>query len=417
MVAILILGGLLLIITGLVWLVMLAFGTSLLWGLGSLIPPINLAYALRHWRTARKAVVLGSMGFIPLVVGVTMLAAQDPARLQAILSLHWLGDEEPQQSELAIRLRGQLNGQRFVPQHAELIDGVLTLREGIDFYARRELIIRLGRRVPGALRLDVLPQDEGKQPEVEISWLLPDQELPEARRILRGYTLHLDLQPVSPNKLAGEFHIVLPPQFATTLSGRLELFTDQLRYRDGQVDTTYDSRDTVAHVVREYLQRRFSTREVELQPLPTLGLPARELKVQVEARISGQLQQLSLQLFKSDARGWSVRNDRYPPLAPPTAAAPSTTPVAALETSADSGASQPIDRREHFSLQRLLSNPSDYRNLELRLTTIHRTTAQGRFAGLDGDGRLMIRRSLGGAGEASFSVRAAEIERMELLEP
>lgn len=65
MVALLILGGLLLIITGLVWLVMLAFGTSLLWGIGSLIPPINLAYALRHWRIARKAVVLGSMGAIP----------------------------------------------------------------------------------------------------------------------------------------------------------------------------------------------------------------------------------------------------------------------------------------------------------------------------------------------------------------
>lgn len=417
MVALLILGGLLLIITGLVWLVMLAFGTSLLWGIGSLIPPINLAYALRHWRIARKAVVLGSMGAIPLVVGVTMLAAQDPGRLQAILSLRWMGGDEPQLAELDIRLRGELNGQRFLPQHAELIDGVLTLREGHDFYARRELVIRLGEQPQGALRLDVLPQDAGKQPEVEISWVLPDQDLPEARRIPRGYTLHLDLQPVAPNKLAGEFHLVLPPRFATTLSGRLELFMDQLRYRDGRVDATYDSRDTLAHVIHDYLQRRFSTREVDLRPLPPLSLPARELEVQVGARIAGQPQDLLLQLFKSDASGWRVRNDRYPPLAPVVPQPATATLVVARDAVGSISTSLPVDRREHFSLQQLLTNPRDYQNLELRVATLRGSMAQGRFAGLDRDGRLVIRRSLGGSGEASFSVGAEEIERIELLEP
>ena len=42
--ALLIIGGLLLMLAGLVWLVMRAFATSLLWGWGSLIPPITLLY-------------------------------------------------------------------------------------------------------------------------------------------------------------------------------------------------------------------------------------------------------------------------------------------------------------------------------------------------------------------------------------
>ena len=46
--ALLILGGLLLILAGLVWLVMLAFDTALLWGIASLLPPLNLVFALRH---------------------------------------------------------------------------------------------------------------------------------------------------------------------------------------------------------------------------------------------------------------------------------------------------------------------------------------------------------------------------------
>ncbi|MFZ6048802.1 MFS transporter [Pseudomonas sp. CR3202] len=417
MVALLILGGLLLIVVGLVWLLMLAFGTSLLWGFGSLLPPVTLAYVLYHWRNARKAVVLGAMGFIPLVVGLTMLAAQDPERLQAILSLRWLGEEQKVASELDIRLKGELNGQRFSPLQAELVDGILSLREGQDFYARRELIIRIGNQPEGALRLDVLPQDPGPQPEIEISWLLPEQELPEARRIPRGYTLHLDLQPVAPNRLAGDFHLVLPPRFATTLSGHLELYTDHLRYRDDQVDTTYDSRDTLAYVIRDYLQRRFATRDVVLAALPTFSLPARELEFEVEARVGGQVQRLPLQLVKSDLRGWSVQRDSFPPLPPPVAAPEVPREASQQAPSVAEQSTRPTDRREGFSLQHLLGNPGQYQELGMRVYTVHGTTAEGRFAGLDGEGRIQIRRNLGGAGAASFSLPVDEIERVELLEP
>jgi hypothetical protein len=414
MVALLILGGLLLIVTGLVWLVMLAFGTSLLWGFGSLLPPVTLAYVLYHWRNARKAVVLGAMGFIPLVVGLTMLAAQDPERLQAILSLRWLGQEDQARSELDIRLSGELNGQRFSPLEAELVDGILSLREGQDFYARRELTIRLGSQPQGALRLDVLPQDVGPKPEVEISWLLPEQELPEARRIPRGYTLHLDLQPVAPNRLAGDFHLVLPPKYATTLTGHLEVFTDHLRYRDGRVDPTYDSRDTLAYVIRDYLQRRFATRNIELVPLPAVSLPAREVDLEVEARVDGQAQRLPVQLAKSETKGWRVRRDSFPALAEPEAAPQA--PEEAQEPASVADA-RPVDRRLRFSLQRLLNNPSQYQELSMRVYTVRGSTAEGRFTGLDRDGRILIRRNLGGAGAASFSFDLDEVSHVELLEP
>ncbi|WAG77106.1 MFS transporter [Metapseudomonas furukawaii] len=413
MVALLILGGLLLILAGLAWLLVLAFGTSLLWGFGSLFPPVTLAYALYHWRTARKAVALGAMGFIPLIVGVTMMAAQQPERLQAILSLKWLDEGRGGASELDIRLAGELNGQRFRPVEAELVDGILSLREGQDFYARRELVIRLGRQPQGALELDVLPQDPGPQPEVEISWLQPEQELPEARRIPRGYTLHLKLQPVGPNRLAGDFHLVLPPKFATSLSGRLELYTDRLRYRDGRVDTRFDSRDTLAHVIRDYLQRRFATPEVELLPLPPVSLPAAHLELTVEARVRGELQRIPVQLERGQVKGWHVRGDRFPPLPKATAAAEAQADAVPVAVEP----SRPVDRRLDFSLPRLLSDPAPYQSLSMRLYTVRGSTAEGRFAGLDSEGRVLLQRSLGGAGAASFSFDVEDIAHIELLEP
>lgn len=412
--ALLILGGLLLIVFGLVWLVTLAFGSSLFWGLGSLFPPLTLLYVVRHWRIARKAVVLGSLGFIPLVIGLVLLADHDPTRLHAILSLRWLESAEQAPKELAIDLRGQLHGETFAPQQAELIDGVLSLREGEDFFARREVNIRLPKAPSGELRLDILPGDSGPLPEIEISWLQPEQDLPEARRLSQGYTLHLNLQPLAPNKMAGEFHLILPPQYQTALSGKLELFTDRLRYREGKVDTHFDSRDTLVYVLEDYLQRRYVSRNVSVRPLPSINLPAQQVDVQIEAMVDGQVQPLALSLSKSPNRGWMVQGDNYPRL-PATLVAPvvqlASKPVEATRSRST------LDRRLRFSLERLLRAPDQYLNLRMRALTEKGRAAEGQFAGINADGRIVIRRELSGPGEASYILRPTEVTQIELLEP
>jgi hypothetical protein len=416
--ALLILGGLLLILAGLVWLVMRAFGTSLLWGCAALLPPLTLLFVLRHWRRARQALGLSALGFIPLVVGLTLLASQDSERMAAILSLRWLEPEARTPSELNIELNGVLNGQPFAPQHGELIDGVLRLREGQDFFAHRELSIRLVQPAADGLRVDVLPTDEGVLPEVELSWLLPEQELPEARRLSRGYSLHLDLQSQPPNKLAGDFHLVLPARFKTTLSGKVELFSDGLRYRDGKVDRQVDSSDTLAFVIEDYLQRRFATRQVQLKPLPPQVLPAQSLELTVEARIDGQQQRLPILLRKTDARGWAVQADQFPPLPEVSrepALAQTSAPTAAPQP--EKTVSRPLDRRLRFSLEGLLRSPSRYQNLAMRVATERGNTAEGRFQGIDQQGRIVLQQRLGGTGQASFRLRPEEVSRIELLEP
>ncbi|WP_339524288.1 MFS transporter [Pseudomonas sp. EA_35y_Pfl2_R111] len=415
--ALLILGGLLLILASLVWLVMRAFATSLLWGWASFLPPFTLLYVLRHWRSARPAIALAGLGVIPLVVGLTLLASHDAQRLEAILSFKWLKPEVPVPAELAINLRGQLNGRPFAPQQAELLNGVLSLREGQDFFAQSELVIRLPSVEKGPVRVDVLPADKGILPEVEISWLLPEQELPEARRLSRGYTLHLDLQPVGQNKLAGDFHLVLPPQFKTTLSGELELFSNGLRYQGDKVDRQFDSVDTITHVIQDYLERRFASRDVELQPIGSLNFPLQSLDLNVQARINGELQQLPILLQKQDKRGWQVAADSFPPL-PSTLAPPVTDDKpAAVAAVVPERVSRPLDRRVRFSLDGLLRNPSRYQNLSMRAATERGNSAEGRFHGIDQDGRIILRQRMSGQGEVSYSLLPEEITRIELLEP
>jgi hypothetical protein len=414
----LILGGLLLILAGLIWLVMRAFDTGLLWGWASLIPPFTLLYVLRHWPRARKAVALSALGFIPLVVGLTLLASQDSQRLHALLSLQWLQPEVQAPAELAIDLQGVLHGQPFVPQQGELLGRILSLREGQDFFARRELLIRLPQPVTGALRIDVLPGDQGPLPEIEVSWLLPEQDLPEARRLNHGYTLHLNLQPVPPNRLAGDFHLVLPAQFKTTLSGKIEVFSDGLRYRDGKVDRNVDSTDTLAYVIEDYLQRRFATRAVQLSDLPALQLPADRLELTVDVLINGKAQQLPMRLSKTASRGWTVEADRFAAL--PDVVVGESRPqaqTAPAETASQQRISRPLDRRQRFSLEGLLRSPSRYENLTMRVSTTRGNLAEGRFQGVDQEGRIILRQRLSGSGAASYALRPEEVSKIELLEP
>lgn len=414
--ALLILGGLLLVVAGIVWLVVLAFGTSLLWGVGSLLPPITLLYVVRHWNVARKAIGLSGLGFIPLIVGFTLLANHEPERIEAIASLKWLEpDEQTQNRHLAIGLHGQLDGRPFNPRIGRFIDGVLTLREGDDLFARQEVSISLGTTQAGALRFDVLPQDVDPEPEIEISWMRPEQELPEARRIQNGYTLHLDLEPVPPNKLAGDFHLVLPARYHTSISGYVELFTDELRYRAGQVDLRHDSADTLIYLARDYLQRRFKTRAVTVESLAPMTFPAAALVIVVQAEVNGELGSFELDIQKGE-QGWMVRNDEYPPL-PADSETPSRVVAVQPQSLSDNSPSPRIDRRQRFSLERLLRNPARYEQLQMRAHTERGGIAEGRFIGVDREGNVAIRRILKGPGEATYNLAPENIVLLELLEP
>jgi hypothetical protein len=209
--------------------------------------------------------------------------------------------------------------------------------------------------------------------------------------------------------------LVLPAQFNTTLSGKIELFTNRLRYLDGQVDRRFDSRDTLSYVLEDYLQRRYASRAVRLAKLPAVSFPASSLQLEVEALVNAQPQRLTLLLSKTEAYGWSVQDDQFARLTEAVAVTPAAAPSGSTNTVAP--AHSTADRRLRFSLERLQRTPEQYSNLLIRVTTAHGSAAQGRFAGMNADGRIVIRREISGPGEASYILRPDEISQIELLEP
>lgn len=422
MAALLILGGFLLIALSILWLIVLAFQVGILWGVGSLLPPVLLVFVMRYWRVARKAVLLAALGCVPLIAGFTQLYSTQPERVEALLNLSWLQTAEDASGAEAISLNGDLYGEPFKPQYGEFINGVLMLREGDGFFAQRELRITVPQqRVTqelSALRLDVLPQDKGELPEVEIMWRHTEQRLPETRRISGGYTLHLDVLKQSPNVLQGGFHLVLPRQFKTSMSGEVQLLTDHLHYIAGQVDRQFDALSTLEYVLSEYYQRRYRTEQVHVEPLPSTVTFSAPLELTAVAQINGVQHTEPVRLLKSAEQGWYVQGDQYPEWSKQ----PEKERAATLEpeqqvASVENQTEQAVDRRSGFSLQHLLANPAQYQHVQVHVQTVQGNQINGRFMHLNEHGALVISRALQAPGRVTFTLMPAEVERIRLLEP
>ena len=313
--ALLILGACCLLLISLFWLALRAFARGAGWGLLCLLPPLTLLYLFRHGREARTPLLLAAVAALPLGIGLLGVAEQDPDRLRSLLSLEWLKPvRDPWQPD--IRLRGSLWGEPFAPVEGDFIEGRLRLSQGAANLDRRELVIHLGEFSGPQLTLDILPQD-AEVPTVELVRRLPGNPLPEALRLERGYSLHLQLRRQAPNRLVGDLHLGLPSAHRTWLSGPIEVFTDGLRYRAGSVDARFDSAHTLQHVIEDYLQRRFPQHRVEAVRLPDIDWHSRPLELRVQARIGNRALTLPLQLLKDEERGWRVAGDRYPPRGAP----------------------------------------------------------------------------------------------------
>jgi hypothetical protein len=65
--------GLILCFVGGIWILVNAFKTSILWGLGALfIPFVSLIFAIMHWDQNKKPFLISIAGIVVVVVGVMM---------------------------------------------------------------------------------------------------------------------------------------------------------------------------------------------------------------------------------------------------------------------------------------------------------------------------------------------------------
>src|SRR5699024_3711482 len=81
--------------------------------------------------------------------------------------------------------------------------------------------------------------------------------------INEGYRLHLVWYPLDKNQLAAQIELVLPSEQMTYLAGDTFIHTNKLRFKFGQVDPTYDHKDTLIYLLTQRIEDRYPSRLIK----------------------------------------------------------------------------------------------------------------------------------------------------------
>lgn len=224
MTALYILGGVVLAVPGWFWLWLRIAQQHWVWGIAGVLPPLALIGGLLHARAVLLPLLLHVAGLGLLGFGLFQLWQEEPEQLERLLQGQW--SEQVVALDAAGHLQGQLQGQPFVLERTRLQQGVLVLSQGQGLIANREIRIDLagyGRALMApAFGADVLPNDRGELPLVELLWQDKLSGQPHALRLSHGYTLSLSLDR-SAAGLSGKLYLSLPARQATAISGSFRI--------------------------------------------------------------------------------------------------------------------------------------------------------------------------------------------------
>ncbi|WP_111656829.1 hypothetical protein [Isoalcanivorax indicus] len=409
-------------------------GRSPLW---FLLPLVGLRYVQEHFAEVWWAALMRVLGVALVLIGLGLALVRDPLLLQSPLRLFASEQGVPMlagsqradlntfvSSEDAIRiairnddnprLSGNLNGQPFVYDRVELVNGVLTAQQGDGFLSDLSVRIMLHQDpLPITQRRTVLVRpDDPSPPEIHVSWRTSDSELPETRIIRSGYRMELQLAPLDNNRLTGFLQLILPDTRRSFLSGDFTAHTNRLRYVDGRVDVTFDHVDTLNYLVREHLHGQFPEGAVQEMRILETRMQRRESTATSRVRVvlfNGRIEERLLHLTRAEV-GWSVR--------------PGRAEVIVIEEGEQGGlrrvesAPRSTHKEEASAPPRPITQPfhalDQYEGRQVRMTRTDGSRQTGIIRGMSRE-RLLLETTVG-SGTLSYAVSADEVRMLELAD-
>lgn len=123
---------------------------------------------------------------------------------------------------------GEIAGLPFAVEKATLKDGVLTLRQGAEFFADREISIFLflkNGESPVGRVWDIGGTKDAGNPHVHLSWRDAGQALPKTRILMNDYRLRLELVSGKNGAIDGRIAFTTNGDAASKLSGTFTALT------------------------------------------------------------------------------------------------------------------------------------------------------------------------------------------------
>ena len=119
-------------------------------------------------------------------------------------------------------LKGMIHGEEFTADKVKLENGILTIRDGKDFFPEHAVMIFLflkkGETVEGK-SFDVKRITGFGVPHIHIKWMPDSGKVPNTDMFTKDYSMHLEFKTIKNGKIPGKIYLCMPDKLKSYAAG------------------------------------------------------------------------------------------------------------------------------------------------------------------------------------------------------
>ena len=212
------------------------------------------------------------------------------------------GENHPAEIKPNQPVAGFLNGRKMVADWAEIDDSIMTIRQGDDFFAQRELKIFTFSNKP--LENSVIDSKliTGITPHIYISWRDEGDSVPKTETLMGDYELTLSFGK------ATELGMPYTIMFKTDKFKNTQITGNGIvTFKDSAVNRSFNSFDTLDYIAREFLKKK-GGETVTIVDRFEGSIQGDSAYIGIEYRQSNKPIEMARLQFRKFETGWKVVN-------------------------------------------------------------------------------------------------------------
>jgi Tfp pilus assembly protein PilF len=117
---------------------------------------------------------------------------------------------------------GTIHGEEFVSKSAELANGILTIRDGADFFPNHAVMVFLFLKEgesPEGKSYDISRTSDFGSPHIHMKWKPENSKVPKTKVFMKDYAMRLDFGSTKNGTLPGKIYLCLPDEMKSFAAG------------------------------------------------------------------------------------------------------------------------------------------------------------------------------------------------------
>lgn len=212
-------------------------------------------------------------------------------------------------------VKGIILGHEFQVEQAKLENGILTLRQGKDFFADRSIDIFTFEDGSLDNKSIIVSSNTGfGSPHLHLGVRKVNKNVPDKTVVMDGYEMELSFGQAEKLGIPFSIKLTVDKDPRTEVAGKYLATFGDIQPKGGEIDLTHDSFDTLGHVARKYLEPKYPNVQFEKSfgasytshgeaDFPKVGFIGYEVNGN---GVSPSV--IKVQLYK-DENGWRVANE------------------------------------------------------------------------------------------------------------